>query len=176
MYEGKRFAAGEIGYWVTDPVNTKVKREEVGPLESIIAVPAILKRLRADVRNGEKTYLENLACGNPDKINLDLFKKAIAQEDLYCINVLDEIAKYLGWVIATICIFLDLELVIIGGKIISLDDYFLEPLKATVDRLTPLQTNVVFSKLGNRSGIYGCFAVALEYVFTHLYDPKLRNQ
>lgn len=170
LYEGQRVAAGEIGYWVTDPIKPKVKKEEVGPLESKIAIPAIVQRIRSDVKKGQETYIQSLTDENPDKINFDVFKKAILRGDPYSMKILQEITDYLGLVIANICILLDLDRIIFGGGITSLGDDFLDPLKDKVDRLTPLPVDLVFSQLGNRSGVYGCFAVALEYVFAHIFD------
>lgn len=172
LYEGQRVAAGEIGYWVTDPIKSKVKKEEVGPLESKIAIPAIVKRIRSDLKKGQKTYIQNLIDGNPDKINFDTFRKAILKGDPYSISILKEITDYLGLAVANICILLDLDRIIFGGEITSLGDDFLDALKVTVDRLTPLPNDLVFSKLGKCSGIYGCFAVALEEFFDHIFVDR----
>ena len=104
------------------------------------------------------------------KINFNIFKKAFFEQDEYCVKLVDEIVSYLCCVISNISTLLDIELIIIGGGIIELGNHFIELVRKNIVKLSPLPANVVFTELGEKAGIYGAFAVAIERIFKYIID------
>ncbi len=170
LYEGSRKAAGEIGYYISSYEELGGKTDQFGPLESRLAVPAIIKRVRDGIAKGSQSKALDLAGGDIDRINLAILKRAAMMGDGYVINIIQDSAKMLGWVIANINVILDVELVIIGGRVIELGEHFIEPIRQTIDRLSPLNTSIVYASLGSKAVIYGGFALGLDYVFNHILD------
>lgn len=170
LYEGKRLAAGDIGYWITCLDDIKEANRKPSVLDSQVTVLALINRAKEDIRSGVKSQLLYLANENVEKITFDLFKKAVMDGDEYCISITRDAAVSLGWAVANISILLDLELVVIGGEITQLGYNFIQPLRATVAQLTPLSTTVVFSELGDKAVIYGAFAEALDYVLKNIVE------
>jgi predicted NBD/HSP70 family sugar kinase len=84
------------------------------------------------------------------------------------------IIKNMALGIATIIIVLDPEIVVINGEIVDLGKEFLELLKTEVYNLTPYKRNIVFSKLRNKSGIYGVIKNGLNWIDDNIInDPDV---
>lgn len=169
LYEGNRFAAGEIGFLLPNVENI-IKNENFKNLESLIAIPSIINKIKNDLKKGHKSILINLVNNDIDKINFSVFKKAFIEGDGYCVKLVDEISRYLGGIIVNISMLLDFELVILGGSIIELGDQFIRSIRDIVDRLTPIPTKVLFTELGEKAGIYGAFAAANMKIFKNIID------
>ncbi|HHU62746.1 MAG TPA: ROK family transcriptional regulator [Clostridiales bacterium] len=170
LYEGSRNAAGEIGHFISSYDEGGCRVDQFGPLESRLAVPAIIKRIKDGIAKGCRSKALELAGGNIQGINLGIVRKAAMMGDGYVLNIIHDSARMLGWVIANINVVLDVDLVIIGGRVIELGQHFIRPLRQTIDRLSPLSISVVYASLGSKAVVYGGFALGLDYVFNHILD------
>lgn len=88
------------------------------------------------------------------------YKNDLAFRDL----VNEKILKTLALGISTIMVVLDPEILVINGEIVELEDGFLQALKEEVFSIIPYRRQIVFSKLGKRSGIYGAIKNGLDYI------------
>jgi predicted NBD/HSP70 family sugar kinase len=135
-----------------------------GPLESRIAIPAVISRVKNEVTNGCSSCILELAQGNAENINLGLISEAVKLKDPYITGVMWDISKELSLAVSNICALLDLELILLGGELMDVGYDFLGPINTIANRLTPLGTKVAYSSLGHNAVIYGTFAIALEYI------------
>lgn len=168
LYEGVRLAAGEIGYYSSSIADVNFDHRYYGPLESRIAIPGIVEKVKRDMASGAKSRIMQLADGDIAKIDVKVIERALELRDPYIMSEFEEIKNQLGIVLANISTILDLELVVLGGKLTNMGYELLTPLNEMVGRLTLLGTRVVFSSLEQKAVIYGSFAAALDYVYGNI--------
>ncbi|MCU6710750.1 ROK family protein [Paenibacillus sp. J5C_2022] len=169
LYEGSRLAAGEVGYWVCGSPNF----DEPGQLKNnyldyYSSLYALMNTVKRDLSNGAESKITDYCKGNLEMVDFEAFCKATADGDPYCMQKTKELVQSLAIVLANMSVLLDLELIIVGGDIVKLGYKFIQPLRELVNGMVPLTTTIVFSELGERSGIYGGFAVALDRVMQEI--------
>jgi len=171
LYEGSRLAAGEVGYWVCDTPNMD-KPEDLHSyfLDYRLSLHGLIGRVKQDLENGQESKILDFCQHNLDKVTFEVFCRAVESQDPYCMKKTHEMVQALAVVLSNMSLLLDLELIVIGGEIIKLGYAFIQPLREMVNRLVPLTTTIVFSELGERSGIYGGFAVSMDHVLNKLFD------
>lgn len=114
-----------------------------------------------------KTLVESYAKEKNMQISTDDFDSItnLYNNDLGLRKLINKnILKTLALGIATIIIILDPELVVINGEIVDFGNNFLELLKSEVYKLTPFKRQIVFSKLRERSGLYGAIKNGLNWI------------
>jgi len=143
LHEGKRKAAGEIGFSRIFSQNDN--------LEDYLSLGAVYKRIEKDIQAGQKTLLESLE----GQVSLETIKRALDQGDSYCQDLIEDMGKHLGTAIANMALLLDLDLIIIGGAIADLGPKFVEGIRGVVEEIVPFETNISLGDLGAMSGTYG---------------------
>jgi glucokinase len=103
---------------------------------------------------GLKTNIENF-----DSI-AELYKNNSEIKGLINKNIIKTMA--LG--IATMIIIMDPEIVVINGEIVDFGEEFLELLKSEVYKLIPFKRQILFSKLKEKSGLYGAIKNGLDWI------------
>ena len=92
-------------------------------------------------------------------ISLDDIIRAVNEEDVLAIEVIEEIGRTLGRAIAGLINLFNPELVVIGGKISEAKDYLMLPIKSAVQKhslnMINKDTTLKFSKLGKKCGPIG---------------------
>ena len=85
--------------------------------------------------------------------------KAIEEEDVLAIEVLEEIGATLGRGIAGLINIFNPDLVVIGGRMTVGRDYLMLPIKSAVNKLSlnmvSKDSTIKFSKLGRKAGPIG---------------------
>lgn len=168
LYEGTNLAAGELGYFASNRNDLNLNNQYVGPLESRIAIPGLIERIKRLVSQGKASKITELAHGDTDQIDVKAIEDAIRLKDPLIIQEMEEIATELGIVLANIGILLDLELIILGGKLFNMGYDFLKPLNEIMGKITPVHTRVIYSSLEQNAIIYGAFSTALEYIYNNI--------
>lgn len=149
LYEGSRFAAGEIGYWISGLPQVNSEGQATWQhLDSVISLHSLKSKIQ----------------------NMDNFLRGLEQNDPYYIEILNEMIKHLASAIANIIILLDVELIILAGEVNKLGTWFLDPLNKLVNQLVPLPTTIRNAELANRAGIYGGFSIASDYVMSTILE------
>ena len=126
---------------------------------------ALKRRVVQSLLDGKKSLLsDKLNQSGPDSITLTDIISAIEEEDMLCIEVLENIAGELGkWLAGLINIF-NPELVIIGGTLAETGDYLIRPIKQAVQKYTlklvSQDSKIVISKLGEKAGVLGAALTA----------------
>ena len=104
-----------------------------------------------------------------DPLTLDEIIAAVNQEDLLCIEIVEEIGQKLGKQIAGLINLFNPELVIIGGTLSLTGDYITQPIKTAVRKYSLNLVNkdsvIITSKLKDKAGIVGACMLARSRMF-----------
>jgi Transcriptional regulator/sugar kinase len=168
LYEGIRLAAGEIGYFALSIEDALHNHQSVGPLESRIGIPAIVENIKKAVGQGRSSVITDLVGGDTTRINVKVVEKAIQRKEPLVMEEMERIVNILGVVLSNISILLDLDLIILGGKLMDLGYDFVTPLNEIITKITPFETRVRSSALNQNAIIYGAFTIALEHVYKNI--------
>jgi predicted NBD/HSP70 family sugar kinase len=149
LFPGAHGAAGEVGYLPYGPYDADRARTR-GLLEDAAAADSVV----ADARE------LGLADAGSAK---DVFLAARAG-DAVALEVVRHEAERLAHAVASIAAVIDPELVVLGGGIGDSADLLLEPLRATLDKMTPLVPELAASVLGANAVLEGALASGVRTV------------
>ena len=114
-----------------------------------------------------RNLIENYAKENNLKINTEDFS-SIAKLYITDFKIKElinkNIIKTMALGIATMIIIIDPEIVVVNGEIIDFGKDFLELLKTEVYKLIPFKRQILFSKLKEKSGLFGAIKNGLDWV------------
>jgi predicted NBD/HSP70 family sugar kinase len=156
LMRGARGAAGEIAYLPIggDPFDAATR--EHGTLETAVGAAAILRRYRA-------------AGGVSAESVRDIFD-AMAAGDAVARATIEETARLIALTTLTVATLLDPELIVLGGSIGARRE-LVERVRALLARCMPNPVLVEASALGNRAGIVGALAFAINNIHNSLFGP-----
>ena len=158
LYRGSSFAAGEIGYMVTDKHAAEEAYDSIfsgyGFLDSHVGGPSITKRM-----------LKHL--GRSDEESADwpakrIFELAIAG-DKNALTIVDDAFSHLAFALVNVISIVNPECVIIGGGISRSLHHFLPEIMSTIDKHLPIETVVSISKLDNVATLGAAYLVLKEH-------------
>jgi len=150
VYRGFRGAAGEVGYL---PIGVEVAPERSrqpsrGMMEDVLAADAVVAHARTAGMTGRLTAQAVFAAARAGDV------RAIAAVEME--------ADWLSSLLASICAFLDPELIVLGGGV----GQNLELMRSRVDvrlsQLTPLRPNLILSTTGEDAVVLGAIARGVE--------------
>jgi predicted NBD/HSP70 family sugar kinase len=155
LYRGARGAAGEVGY-IPWPADGEAARTERGRLEEATSAAAVVDAARAVGMRGALTAK-------------DVFDAA-RDGDAKALQAVDVEAGRIALLLATIAAVVDPEFIVLGGGIGGSADLLRPRVQARLAELTPLETRIEESELGQDAIVVGAIATALdtarELVFT----------
>src|SRR3954465_6241786 len=146
LYRGARGAAGEVGYipWPGDGAAT---RSERGRLEEATSAAAVVASAREAGMRGELTAK-------------DVFDAARAG-NAKALRAVDMEADRVAQLLATLAAVVDPEFIVLGGGIGASADLLRPRVETALQELTPLETRVEESALGQDAIVLGAVATAL---------------
>lgn len=165
IVKGKSGYSGEIGHFPAFDNEIMCHCGKKGCLETEISGAALKRRVVKSLQEGKNSLLSEKFPGEAlESIQLSDIINAIEQEDLLCIELLENIAGELGkWLAGLINIY-NPELVIIGGTLAETGDYLIRPIKQAVQKYTlklvSQDSKIVISKLGEKAGVLGAALTA----------------
>ena len=153
---GANGAAGEIGHIVLEPEETlRCNCGKYGCAEQYCSATGIVRLA--------KKYLAETEVASVLR-NTEITAKAVfdaaAAGDGAANEILEQVYRYLGLLIANVCIVLNPEQVVIGGGVSKAGQPLLDGARRYFDRfIYHASTNVEFrlARLGNDAGAYGAF-------------------
>lgn len=152
LLEGVHSAAGEIGHMINDPGMIRPRKQGLGTLEAVAAVPFILEEAA-----------KVMSFTSDDSLNkLSEMEQEIAKGNVNALQIMEKAARMIGYAIVNLHAVLDLETVIIGGSVTTFGERYLQIVRETVRGLAPLPLGIVYSKLAGLSVLKGAFVVAQE--------------
>jgi len=157
LYEGSRLSSGEIGYSRTSLQTTKT-------LEDEISIVAITQRIKEHDLFNQDGRADKFLSKDQKTINMKEINQALAKKDKELLNIMEDITNKLGMILSNICALLDIELIIIGGKIVDIN----YDIKAKLDKIIyaniPTDVKTGFSSLSGDEIIFGGFALSLDEI------------
>jgi predicted NBD/HSP70 family sugar kinase len=156
LMRGAHGAAGEIGYLPIggDPFDPAMR--EHGALEATVGAAGILQRYRT-------------AGGTSAQTVRDIFD-AMASGDSVARATIEETARLMALTTFTVATLLDPELIVLGGSIGARPE-LVESVRILLDGCMPNPVPIEATALGNRAGIVGALAIAINNVHNSLFAP-----
>lgn len=173
IYLGKSGFAGEFGHIHSYENQVICHCGKKGCLETEASGQAVYRKLIERVKNGEISVLSDDINAGKD-ITLEQVVKAVNNEDIMCIELVEEAGIELGKSIAGLINIFNPEAVVIGGTLSMSGDYLVQPLKTAIRKyslnLVNKDTIVCASSLRNKAGMIGACMVARSRLFEDSYS------
>jgi len=90
-----------------------------GCLEALASRTAIFQRIKAGIKNGEKTLLVDMLGDSLEDLRSGDLRKAIRRGDKFVDKIIEEAAEYIGIATANLVNILNPEVVVLGGGVIE---------------------------------------------------------
>lgn len=166
---GKRGRAAELGHMTIDINGARCGCGNVGCLEALAAIPALVNRTFEKLQRGRESALVDLVRGDLEQINQEqvgfLLSKAAQQKDAVALEVIEETAAYIGAAVESAVMTLDPDMVVIGGGIAKIGEPLFAPIRRAVAARTPEipfdLSKIVPAELDN-AGLVGSAAWAMQ--------------
>lgn len=172
LYDGKSSFAGEFGHFNVFNNEIMCHCGKKGCLETEASGRAFIRILEERVRAGKISVLSEQILSNSKQLTLSDIVDATNNEDLLCIEIMEEIGQTLGRYIAGLINLLNPELVIIGGVLANTGDYVLQPIKSAVRKYSLNMVNkdsaIVLSKLLDKAGMIGGGLLTRKKLFNNI--------
>lgn len=163
VYAGARGAAGEIGYSLIGALGPIARASGYGPLEAFAAGPGIARRYVEQWKEAMSPAAAATDSLNVDDITARSVALAARRGDKLAVRIWHETADAVGVALANACLLLDPEVVVLGGGVARApEELFLERVRHVVETMVPYPPQVVTSELGDKAGILGAVAIALD--------------
>ncbi|MEN1762305.1 ROK family protein, partial [Anoxynatronum sibiricum] len=107
LYEGSRFASGEIGY-------SKICCGTSRNLEEETSIRSILQQIKDNKLLNKDDRGIRFLSQDKNALNIEEVRKAIKEEDAELVSIMHDVVEKLGFTLANICVLLDIEQIIIG--------------------------------------------------------------
>ncbi|HMP81590.1 MAG TPA: ROK family protein [Verrucomicrobiota bacterium] len=160
LYNGFNHTAGEIGHMIIDLNGPKCGCGNKGCWEALASRTAIFQRIKAGVKNGEKTMLTEMLGEELEDMRSGDLRKAMRRGDKFAAKVVEETAEYLGIGLSNLINIFGPEVVVLGGGLMeALADEMMETIvKTAKEHVIPgtmKGVDIIASKLGDDAGITG---------------------
>ncbi|NJL95939.1 MAG: ROK family protein, partial [Anaerolineae bacterium] len=159
-------AAGEVGHHSIDLHGWPDGTGNPGGWEAYASGPAIAAMGIKAVTQGLTTHIRDLAGGDLNRISPELIKQAAEAGDGVAQGILDQAGVYLGCGLANLVIILCPHKVVIGGGLMGLGDWIMDPIWRTLRarcHTVPLdKLEIVPAALGGDAGCLGAAVWAMQ--------------
>jgi glucokinase len=160
LYSGFGHTAGEVGHMIIDLGGPKCGCGNKGCFEALASRTAIFQRIKAAVKDGQKTVLTEMLGDDLEDMRSGDLRKAVRRGDKFVAKVVEETAEYIGIAVSNLVNILNPEVVVLGGGVIeALGDEMMDTIKKTAkDRAMPgalRGVQIVDTHLGDNAGITG---------------------
>lgn len=168
VYRGANGCSGHIGHVSIDRNGPVCYCGNVGCLEKIAAAPAIVEYALHAAETGRSQILSDLL-EEKGMLKVEDVGMAASQGDKVANDIIIHCGQTIGKVLATLVSFFNPSIVIIGGRVSYIGPQLLVSIHRTIlEYSLPLSTQnftIQRSEIGNRAGIEGAVALALNHLF-----------
>lgn len=170
IYTGKSGFSGEFGHVSVFDNEKLCHCGKKGCLETEASGSALHRILLERIQNGETSVLSERAKDKKRLLTLDeILETIVKEEDLLCIEIVEEIGQKLGKQIAGLINIFNPDMVIIGGTLSTTGDYITQPIKTAIRKyslnLVNRDSAIVTSKLKEKAGVIGACMLARSRMF-----------
>lgn len=166
LYTGTSGTAGEFGHITVDDHGPVCTCGNVGCLETLTSVPAMIQNARKAISQGVNSAIKEIAGGSPDSITFPVLLEAARQEDKLAYKLFTDVGRYLGEGVVSLVNLLNPELIIIGGDLVQAGDLILGPVNDVLKRqaleVPRKSVEIVFSKLGDSASALGAVVPLID--------------
>lgn len=128
MLLGRDALGAEVGFMMINVAG------EVTMLEHEAAGPALARKLRARIENGETSIARDLVEGDLTKITGGVVGKAAAEGDVLALSVVQQAGYMLGIGVSTLLHLFNPEIVVFGGGVSNLGDILFNPMRESIHK------------------------------------------
>src|ERR1043166_9288509 len=158
LYSGFNHTAGEIGHMVIDVNGPKCGCGNKGCFEAVASRTAIFQRIKAGVKDGEKTLLTEMLGDSLEDMRSGDLRKAISRGDKFVAKVIEQTAENIGIGVANLVKILGPEVVVLGGGVVAAlaDEMTSVIIKTAKDHAMPgtiKGVDIIASKLGDNAAL-----------------------
>jgi len=166
LYYGDSFGAGEFGHVAIVENGERCRCGHYGCLETVTSSQAIVRSARAIAKNDLHSKLYRLVA-SPEEINIDIVSQAFEAGDDAIRTLITEVGRYLGFAAAILVGILNVNRIVIAGRVARFGQALLGPIKQEIKRrsLPGLadETVVEITTLGPDIVILGAAALLLNH-------------
>lgn len=160
LYRGATWAAGEIGYMVTDMAKARSAdlpppHEGYGFLEQYVGGAGIVQSMKQEMKGQPEPLFPNNFSAK------DVFQKA-KDGDQAAVKVIDEVIDHIGFAVANMISIINPEVVLLGGGISRSADWFLPRIQKTIQDFASVSAPVLPTALGENLGVVGAVSLVLR--------------
>ena len=178
VYRGKGFA-GEIGFSLTNGDETILPDQRIGPLEKKASLSALKYNVLRELSLGAESSLKQFFTDDRELISPLLIFEHALKGDLLCLQMISDLVHHLSIALHNMAIIIHPEAIIIGGDVFILpgmDQLLLAPIRENLRKTLPFNIpEISFSSLGNKSGILGAAAMAIDSLLTEEFPYRKKN-
>lgn len=161
LYRGSSWAAGEIGYFVTDIQQAKQKDDPIysgyGFLDRHAGGAGIANKASQALKKQSNHPLQEKAVLTAK----DVFDYA-KSDDPIALKIIEEVIDHIGFAIANVISIINPEVIILGGGISKSADWYLPRLEEIISQFASVPTEVKRSAFGSEIGVLGAVSLVLR--------------
>ncbi|WP_458462846.1 ROK family protein [Paenibacillus sp.] len=177
LYSGQNGAAGEIGHFIAGDEGLSpgytADADAFGVFEQATSGTGITERARRYFVEGKGSSLSlimSLAGGEAEQIEARHVFKAAESGDVAALEILELPMRYMARGLANITALLNPSIIVIGGGVAASNpSYYLNEVRARLERYTVMPTRLAVAELGNKAGAIGALA-AIKSSLTRTYQ------
>ncbi len=170
VFRGSSMGAGEIGHTTLLLHGGELCRcGKTGCLETLVSETAFLYQAQEMTRLHPDGVLARVIKENPTQHMMSHIVESARQGDESVQGMLADRAYYLGVALANMVNIYNPEMIILGGLFTQAGDYFINPLKKTVRKMSfgglGKRVRIEATGFGWKAGVIGAAALALTHFF-----------
>jgi glucokinase len=157
---------GEFGHFKIEAGGMECGCGSTGCLETMVSGPNIVRRVREHLFSDPSFSVSQLAGDMEGVLTCERIKEAAREDDELARAVLRETGVFVGMALASVINLLNVEMVVMGGGVMTSGDVLIEPIREeTRSRTIPAAFNccrIVAGELGLDAGIIGAAMLARD--------------
>lgn len=159
LFRGETGAAGEIGHLSIDFNGARCNCGSLGCIEAYSGNNYIIHDVLKDYESEKSSLVFKIIENNLDLLTPKVISQAAEQNDIYAINVINNLGTRIGYAMASVANLLDLTTIIVGGGVAGFGSRLLQAIEngmreRVLQSLKP-RVKVISAKLSNDAGIQG---------------------
>lgn len=166
LQRGCRGFAGEFGHFKIDMDGLECACGSFGCLETVASGPNIVRRVREQLFSDPTYSISKLASDMEGVLVCERVEQAAMEGDELARSVLRATGRVLGMAIASIVNLLNVEIVVLGGGVMSAGELILDPIREEARRRTIAPAfrccQIVAAQLEQDAGIVGAALLARD--------------
>jgi predicted NBD/HSP70 family sugar kinase len=169
LYRGKDNTAGEVGHLRVQSGNRLCSCGKKGCLETEASNSGIRAKLLEGIEKNRYKELLSLVNGDLQKVNIYSFVQSCLSGHQDSLELLDEVAEYIGDALSKVVILLNPDMIVLSGEITKCGDIFLKKVKEFIDKnaisVNVKGLNIERSKFGDNIGGIGAASIVMQEEF-----------